>query len=94
MISPAPWRCVSNRPPGKATCAIARKPSACRPLRYDTDGKRAGINCRGQCVTGKYTAGIAFTGAWVKGKTPDALLCRELQDSAGPRPHTPDIYLG
>ncbi|MFE7263957.1 hypothetical protein ACFU9B_18175 [Streptomyces sp. NPDC057592] len=45
-------------------------------------------------VTDEYAAGIAFTGAWAKGKTPDALLCRELQESTGPRPHTPDTYLG
>ncbi|MFF9194081.1 glycoside hydrolase family 5 protein [Streptomyces sp. NPDC014779] len=33
---------------------------------------------KGQCGTGEYVAGLAFTGAWLKGKTPDALLCRTL----------------
>ncbi|MEV7416771.1 cellulase family glycosylhydrolase [Streptomyces sp. NPDC089919] len=33
-------------------------------------------NYKGQCATNEYAAGIAFTGAWAKGKTPDALLCR------------------
>ncbi|MFE7041600.1 glycoside hydrolase family 5 protein [Streptomyces atratus] len=36
-------------------------------------------NFKGQCRTDEYVAGIAFTGAWAKGKTPDALLCRELE---------------
>ncbi|WP_374199351.1 hypothetical protein [Streptomyces sp. ISL-44] len=35
-------------------------------------------NYKGQCGTDEYAAGIAFTGAWAKGKTPDALLCRKL----------------
>ncbi|MER7762773.1 cellulase family glycosylhydrolase [Streptomyces sp. NPDC097619] len=33
---------------------------------------------KGQCAADEYAAGIAFTGAWAKGKTPDALLCRRL----------------
>ncbi|MGW7451221.1 glycoside hydrolase family 5 protein [Streptomyces sp. NPDC054787] len=33
---------------------------------------------KGQCGIGEYAAGVAFTGAWAKGKTPDALLCRTL----------------
>ncbi|MFE6667242.1 cellulase family glycosylhydrolase [Streptomyces sp. NPDC057697] len=35
-------------------------------------------NFKGQCDTDEYMAGVAFTGAWAKGKTPDALLCRKL----------------
>ncbi|MEV7521478.1 cellulase family glycosylhydrolase [Streptomyces sp. NPDC091371] len=35
-------------------------------------------NHKGQCGTDEYAAGVAFTGAWAKGKTPDALLCRKL----------------
>ncbi|MEU8620561.1 cellulase family glycosylhydrolase [Streptomyces sp. NPDC048623] len=41
-------------------------------------GEFAEGNYKGQCATGEYIAGIAFTGAWLKGKTPDALLCRTL----------------
>ncbi|MCX4986315.1 glycoside hydrolase family 5 protein [Streptomyces sp. NBC_00572] len=41
-------------------------------------GEFAAGNYKGQCATGEYAAGIAFTGAWAKGKTPDALLCRSL----------------
>ncbi|MFI8521054.1 glycoside hydrolase family 5 protein [Streptomyces sp. NPDC085481] len=41
-------------------------------------GEFAQGNYKGQCATGEYAAGIAFTGAWAKGKTPDALLCRTL----------------
>ncbi|WP_030807842.1 glycoside hydrolase family 5 protein [Streptomyces sp. NRRL S-337] len=33
---------------------------------------------KGQCRTDEFAAGIAFTHAWVKGGTPDALLCRKL----------------
>ncbi len=39
-------------------------------------GEFAQGHYKGQCATGEYAAGIAFTGAWAKGKTPDALLCR------------------
>ncbi|WP_329376760.1 glycoside hydrolase family 5 protein [Streptomyces sp. NBC_01351] len=35
-------------------------------------------NYKGQCGAHEYAAGVAFTGAWAKGKTPDALLCRSL----------------
>ncbi|ROQ26911.1 aryl-phospho-beta-D-glucosidase BglC (GH1 family) [Streptomyces sp. PanSC19] len=41
-------------------------------------GEFAQGDYKGQCATGEYAAGIAFTGAWAKGKTPDALLCRTL----------------
>ncbi|MCF2528100.1 glycoside hydrolase family 5 protein [Yinghuangia soli] len=41
-------------------------------------GEFASGNYKGQCATDEYAAGIAFTGAWAKGKTPDALLCRKL----------------
>jgi len=41
-------------------------------------GEFASGNNKGQCGTDEYAAGIAFTGAWAKGKTPDALLCRKL----------------
>ncbi|MFH8474882.1 glycoside hydrolase family 5 protein [Streptomyces sp. NPDC018000] len=41
-------------------------------------GEFASGNYKGQCSTDEYAAGIAFTGAWSKGKTPDALLCRKL----------------
>ncbi|WP_435058229.1 glycoside hydrolase family 5 protein [Streptomyces sp. bgisy060] len=41
-------------------------------------GEFAPGNYKGQCAVGEYAAGIAFTGAWAKGKTPDALLCRRL----------------
>ncbi|MER6102802.1 cellulase family glycosylhydrolase [Streptomyces sp. NPDC001832] len=41
-------------------------------------GEFASGNYKGQCSTDEYAAGIAFTGAWAKGKTPDALLCRKL----------------
>ncbi|MGW6416797.1 glycoside hydrolase family 5 protein [Streptomyces sp. NPDC055055] len=41
-------------------------------------GEFAEGNYKGQCAEGEYAAGIAFTGAWAKGKTPDALLCRTL----------------
>ncbi|MFE3945513.1 glycoside hydrolase family 5 protein [Streptomyces sp. NPDC059118] len=37
-------------------------------------------NYKGQCGTDEYVAGVAFTGAWAKGKTPDALLCRKVAD--------------
>lgn len=33
---------------------------------------------KGQCRTDEFAAGIAFTHAWAKGGTPDALLCRKL----------------
>ncbi|MFD8542646.1 glycoside hydrolase family 5 protein [Streptomyces sp. NPDC059649] len=33
---------------------------------------------KGQCRTDEYAAGMAFTHAWAKGGTPDALLCRKL----------------
>ncbi|MFJ3904886.1 glycoside hydrolase family 5 protein [Streptomyces sp. NPDC090025] len=33
---------------------------------------------KGQCAPTEYLAGVAFTAAWAKGKTPDALLCRTL----------------
>ncbi|KOG07217.1 MULTISPECIES: glycoside hydrolase family 5 protein [Streptomyces] len=41
-------------------------------------GEFAQGDYKGQCADGEYVAGIAFTGAWAKGKTPDALLCRTL----------------
>ncbi|WP_326768750.1 hypothetical protein OG978_33225 [Streptomyces sp. NBC_01591] len=41
-------------------------------------GEFATGNYKGQCATDEYAAGIAFTCAWAKGRTPDALLCREL----------------
>ncbi|MFD9516904.1 glycoside hydrolase family 5 protein [Streptomyces sp. NPDC059979] len=41
-------------------------------------GEFAHGNHKGQCATDEYAAGLAFTGAWAKGKTPDALLCRKL----------------
>nr|WSX48690.1 glycoside hydrolase family 5 protein [Streptomyces sp. NBC_00974] len=41
-------------------------------------GEFAYGNYKGQCATDEYAAGLAFTGAWAKGKTPDALLCRKL----------------
>ncbi|MFZ3474135.1 glycoside hydrolase family 5 protein [Streptomyces sp. 4.24] len=41
-------------------------------------GEFAYGNFKGQCATDEYAAGLAFTGAWAKGKTPDALLCRTL----------------
>ncbi|NUP30524.1 MAG: cellulase family glycosylhydrolase [Streptomycetaceae bacterium] len=41
-------------------------------------GEFASGNYKGQCGTDEYAAGIAFTGAYAKGKTPDALLCRKL----------------
>ncbi|WP_404953796.1 glycoside hydrolase family 5 protein [Streptomyces sp. 147326] len=41
-------------------------------------GEFAHGNYKGQCGTDEYAAGIAFTGAWAKGRTPDALLCRKL----------------
>ncbi|MFG3040805.1 glycoside hydrolase family 5 protein [Streptomyces sp. NPDC048330] len=41
-------------------------------------GEFAEGNYKGQCAEGEYAAGIAFPGAWAKGKTPDALLCRTL----------------
>ncbi|WMX43869.1 cellulase family glycosylhydrolase [Streptomyces roseicoloratus] len=44
----------------------------------DPGGEFAQGNYKGQCATTEYAAGIAFTGAWAKGKTPDALLCRAL----------------
>ncbi|MFG3526997.1 glycoside hydrolase family 5 protein [Streptomyces sp. NPDC047917] len=45
-------------------------------------GEFASGDYKGQCATGEYAAGIAFTGAWARGKTPDALLCRVLTASA------------
>ncbi|MEV6329060.1 cellulase family glycosylhydrolase [Streptomyces sp. NPDC051909] len=41
-------------------------------------GEFAEGNYKGQCAATEYVAGLAFTGAWAKGKTPDALLCRTL----------------
>ncbi|MCX2180735.1 glycoside hydrolase family 5 protein [Streptomyces sp. SKN60] len=41
-------------------------------------GEFAEGDYKGQCATTEYVAGLAFTGAWAKGKTPDALLCRTL----------------
>ncbi|MET9660902.1 cellulase family glycosylhydrolase [Streptomyces sp. NPDC006510] len=41
-------------------------------------GEFASGNYKGQCSVDEYAAGIAFTGAWAKGSTPDALLCRKL----------------
>lgn len=41
-------------------------------------GEFASGNYKGQCATDEYAAGVAFTGAWAKGKRPDALLCRKL----------------
>ncbi|MFI8961686.1 glycoside hydrolase family 5 protein [Streptomyces sp. NPDC053493] len=72
-----------------ALCAPAARalPTAGRTVWFDRgDNRPAGApggefalgNYKGQCATGEYAAGIAFTGAWAKGKTPDALLCRTL----------------
>ncbi|MDI2125842.1 glycoside hydrolase family 5 protein [Yinghuangia seranimata] len=41
-------------------------------------GEFASGNYKGQCGTDEYMAGIAFTGAYAKGKTPDGMLCRKL----------------
>ncbi|WP_030692233.1 glycoside hydrolase family 5 protein [Streptomyces globisporus] len=70
-------------------CAAASRalPVAGRTVWFDRgDNRPAGEpggefaqgDYKGQCATGEYAAGIAFTGAWAKGKTPDALLCRTL----------------
>ncbi|WP_328972299.1 glycoside hydrolase family 5 protein [Streptomyces sp. NBC_00239] len=40
-------------------------------------GEFAYGNYKGQCAIDEYAAGVAFTGAWAKGKRPDALLCRK-----------------
>ncbi|MFE7355132.1 hypothetical protein ACFU8Q_18520 [Streptomyces sp. NPDC057543] len=39
-------------------------------------GEFARGNFKGRCRTDEYLADAAFTGAWAKGKTPDALPCR------------------
>ncbi|MFG3119560.1 glycoside hydrolase family 5 protein [Streptomyces sp. NPDC048197] len=44
----------------------------------DQGGEFAYGTYKGQCRTDEFAAGIAFTNAWAKGGTPDALLCRKL----------------
>lgn len=44
----------------------------------DPGGEFAHGNHKGQCGSGEYLAGVAFTHAWLKGGTPDALLCRRM----------------
>ncbi|MET7300151.1 cellulase family glycosylhydrolase [Embleya sp. NPDC005575] len=70
-------------------CATANRalPTTGRTVWFDRgDNRPAGNpggefaygNYKGQCKTDEYVAGIAFTGAWLEGKKPDALLCRAL----------------
>ncbi|MBL1093936.1 MULTISPECIES: glycoside hydrolase family 5 protein [Streptomyces] len=44
----------------------------------DPGGEFAQGTYKGQCRTDEFAAGIAFTHAWAKSGTPDALLCRKL----------------
>ncbi|MER5884505.1 cellulase family glycosylhydrolase [Streptomyces sp. NPDC001941] len=41
-------------------------------------GEFASGNYKGQCTTGEYAAGVAFSHAWARGGVPAALLCRRL----------------